>query len=114
MFNPGEIVLAVFPYSNLGASKRRPCVVLARADTPDEFVVTYITSVGKAARLPSALPISRNHPQWNLTGLKVDSVIRADKLVTLDLSVIAGAVGTLPADLLRDLRSKLKTLLQIP
>jgi hypothetical protein len=41
-------------------------------------------------------------------------VVRADKLVTLNDSVIIGAIGVLPADMLMVVRRKLKTLLQTP
>ncbi len=42
------------------------------------------------------------------------SVLRLDKLVTLNDSVISGGIGSLPADLLAAARAKLKALLQIP
>ena len=65
-FVPGEIVLAAFPFSDLSGSKRRPCVVLAVADTPDEFVVTFITSKAARATLNSAVLIEPSHPQLSV------------------------------------------------
>jgi mRNA interferase MazF len=113
-FAPGEIVLAAFPFTNLAGIKRRPCVVLGRGDDPREFVVAFITSNTARQQLPSALTVAPAHPQWRATGLKTQSVIRPDKLVTLHSSVISGSLGRLPEDLLAQLRSKLKTLLHIP
>jgi mRNA-degrading endonuclease toxin of MazEF toxin-antitoxin module len=114
MFLPGEIVIAAFPFSSLTTLKRRPCVVLAAGDTQGDFVVAFITKTPAAAKLPSALVIEPSHPAWKQTGLKVRSVLRSDKLVTLSASVISGAIGVLPPDLLAAARAKLKHLLQIP
>ncbi len=114
MFQPGEIVIAAFPFSSLAGVKRRPCVVLAAGDTVNDFVVAFITTSTPAAKLGSAIVIDPAHPAWKQTGLKAFSVIRADKLVTLNDSVISGAIGVLPSDLLVDVRVKLKSLFQIP
>jgi mRNA interferase MazF len=114
MFQPGEIVIAAFPFSSLTGIKRRPCLVLAAGDTANDFIVAFITKTLTAARLPSGLLVANGHPAWKQTGLKAASVIRADKLVTLNDSVISGAIGLLPADLLAAVRGKLKHLLQTP
>jgi mRNA interferase MazF len=113
MFRPGEIVIAAFPFSSLTGIKRRPCVVLAAGDTPDDFVVAFITTTASTAGLPSAVVIEPTHPALKRTGLKTHSVIRPDKLVTLHDSVISGAIGVLPTDVLTTARAKLKVLLQI-
>ena len=112
MFQPGEIVIAAFPFTSLAGVKRRLCLVLAAGDTPADFVVAFITTTAAFARLPSAIAIEPTHPAWKRTGLKAFSVIRADKLVTLNDSVISGAIGMLPPDLLGTVRNKLKILLQ--
>ena len=114
MFRAGEVVIAAFPFTSLTSVKRRPCVVLAAGDTPNDFVVAFVTSVTAVANLPSATLIPTTHSAWRQTGLKAASVVRADKLVTLNDSVISGGIGVLPADLLLAVRGKLKTLLQTP
>ncbi len=114
MFQPGEIVIAAFPFTALTGVKRRPCLVLAAGDTPSDFVVAFITSILATARLPSATLVAPTHPAWRQTGLKTPSVIRGDKLVTLNDVVISGAIGALPADVLATVRGKLKILLQTP
>ena len=113
MFQPGEIVIAAFPFTSLTGVKRRPCVVLAVGDTPNDFLVAFITTTLSAAQLPSATLVSPAHPAWPQTGLKTASVIRVDKLVTLNDCVISGAIGLLPPDVLAIIRGRLKTLLQI-
>lgn len=87
--------------------------MLAVGDSPNDFLVAFITSTLSAAQLPSATLVSPAHPAWPPTGLKTVSVIRVDKLVTLNDCVISGAIGLLPPDVLAIIRGKLKTLLQI-
>jgi hypothetical protein len=48
---PGEIVLAALPFTDLSRAKRRPCVVLAVAESPGDFIVAFVTS-GTPARFP--------------------------------------------------------------
>jgi mRNA interferase MazF len=114
MFQPGEIVISAFPFSSLAGIKRRPCLVLAAGDTPNDFIVAFITTTLVASRLPSSILIPTSHPAWKQCGLKAASVVRADKVVTLNDCVISGAIGVLPGDLLVAVRGKLKYLLQIP
>jgi hypothetical protein len=63
----GEIVIAAFPFSSLVGIKRRPCLVLAQADTPNDFVVAFITSNATAARLPSAVLVDSVHVGFKKT-----------------------------------------------
>ena len=114
MFQAGEVVIAAFPFTSLTGVKRRPCVVLAAGDMPNDFVVAFITTVMATANMPSATLLSTTHPAWKQTGLKTASVVRANKLVTLNDSVISGAIGVLPSNTLGTVRRKLKTLLQTP
>jgi len=114
MFRPGEVVVAAFPFTTLAAVKRRPCVILASGDMPNDFIVAFITSSSTVSNLPSAVVIAPTHPGWGATGLKAPSVIRADKLVTLNDTVISGAIGVLPSDVLAEIRVRLKALFQTP
>jgi len=111
MFQPGEIIHAAFPFTDLTTSKRRPCLVLARCESPDDFIVAFITSSSSASQSRHAVGIKPMHPEWRRTGLKQPCVIRADKLTTLHLSVISGAIGVLPDDLMALVQEKIRQLL---
>jgi mRNA interferase MazF len=111
MFRPGEIVHAAFPFTDLTASKRRPCLVLARCEIPDDFIVAFITSSPASPSSMHAVAVEPTHPDWRGTGLKRPSLIRVDKLTTLHLSVISGAIGLLPDDLMSSVRDKVRGLL---
>ena len=111
MFQPGEIVHAAFPFTDLTAWKRRPCLVLAVCESPDDFVLAFITTSSASAPSAHSVAVDATHPEWRGTGLKRPSLIRADKLTTLHLSVISGAIGILPDDLMRSVREKVRQLL---
>ncbi len=84
----GAIVLTDFPFTDLTAAKRRPALVISTDNgRRTDLVVAYITSVGRSD--PDAMPI----PATPGTGLKVPSVVRFDKLSTIDVSIIAGRLG---------------------
>ncbi len=72
----------------------------------------FITS--EAAGFPRfGVAIEPTHPSWNHTRLKVPSVVRADKLCTLNTRVITGRLGVLPQDLLDEIRAHLKALFRL-
>jgi len=94
MFAFGNIVLTRFPFTDLSGDKRRPALVVSRDnDRRSDLVVCFITSI----RAPD--PTWRRSRRWPAgTGLKVPSVVRFDKLATLDHAVIAGKLGAAPGD----------------
>jgi len=81
VFAFGSIVLTRFPFTDLSGDKRRPALVVSRNNhRRADLVVCFITSVPSPG-----------------TGLKVASVVRFDKLATLDPAVITGKLGDAPA-----------------
>ena len=92
MFPFGSIVLARFPFTDLSGDKRRPALVISRDnDRRPDVIVCFITSVQRSGL--DMAPIGATAE----TGLKVHSLVRFDKLATLDRSVIAGRIGAAPA-----------------
>ena len=84
----GAIVLTDFPFTDLSASKRRPALVVSiDNDRRSDIVVAYITSVPRIE--PDAAPILPS----SANGLKVPSLVRFDKLATIDKAIIAGRLG---------------------
>ena len=92
MFAFGSIVLTRFPFTDLTGDKRRPALVVSRDnDRRSDLVVCFITSVPREGPDTAAIAATSG------TGLKVPSVVRFDKLATLDCAVIAGRLGDAPA-----------------
>jgi mRNA interferase MazF len=92
VFAFGDIILARFPFTDLSGDKRRPALVVPRsAALHGEVVVCFITSVPRQGPHMAALaPLPG-------TGLKAPSLVRFDKIATLDRSVVTGRLGRAPA-----------------
>ncbi|WP_306343380.1 MULTISPECIES: type II toxin-antitoxin system PemK/MazF family toxin [Microcystis] len=59
------------------------------------------------------IPTSQ-HPNFSQTGLKKTSVIRTDKIATVNQSVFQQKLGILPSDILNQVQTALKKSLNIP
>lgn len=89
MYDFGSIVLTRFPFTDLSGGKLRPALVVSQDNSRrQDIVLAFITS--KASNLPDSLAIQPSPAN----GLKAPSVVRFDKLATLELRVIAGKLGT--------------------
>ena len=101
MFAFGAIVLTRFPFTDLSGDKRRPALVVScENDARTDLVVSFITSVHRQGPGMATLANTAG------TGLKVASVVRFDKLATLDRSVIAGKLGDAPPEWLASQRDR--------
>lgn len=108
-FKRGEIVLARFPFSDKKSTKRRPAVVVSPGHSTDgDYLLAFITSrvSGDPCETEVLLPESDQH--FKGTGLKTTSIVRADKIASINQSIITGAIGQLDVEILKELDSKLK------
>jgi mRNA interferase MazF len=98
-YKRGDVVLVLFPDSNLRSAKRRP-VVIVQADNLQtglpQLIVAMITS--NLARLPhpSRVFVSRTNTSGQHAGLLTDSVVMTDNLVTIAETEIDRTIGFLP------------------
>ena len=113
MFNTGEIVLAKFPFSSLSSAKRRPCLVLAKGDIPDDLIVDFITSSDIPPHYKFSVKISPLEKEFLYTGLKIESFVRVDKVATLNESLISGVIGKISDSILKEIQSKIKLLFNV-
>ena len=98
----GKIVLIPFPFTDLTNYKLRPALVIHEGDK--DVIVAFISS-----RIPNTLSeyeivISKDHPEFKLTGLKVDSVIKLNKIATVLRDLVYGEIGEL-GPILRSIES---------
>jgi mRNA interferase MazF len=107
----GKIVLVPFPFTDLTAAKLRPALVVYEGEK--DAVVAFISS-----KIPSELSgvdilIKQDHPGFRRAGLKVDSVIKLDKIATVLKDLIVGELGELDEDLRKEVNHKLKRIMEI-
>ena len=102
----GDIVLIRFPFTDLTGSKLRPAVVLA--ETIEDITVSFITTqIGWQENTDILLLPNINN------GLKKQSLLRTNKIATLDKILAKGLIGKLHSNETIELNTKLKTLFQL-
>ena len=94
----GDVVLVLFPNSNLQTAKRRPALVV-QADRLGtglpQVVVAMVSSNMTRATHPSRVVVSLQTPVGRSSGLLTDSVIMTDNLATIRESEIDRVIGRL-------------------
>jgi mRNA interferase MazF len=98
-FKRGDVVLVLFPNSNLTTAKTRPALIV-QADNLQtglpQVIVAMITSQMFRAGHPSRVTILLSSPEGQQSRLLADSVVMADNLATITLSAIYQVIGSLP------------------
>lgn len=102
----GTIVLAPFPFTDVSGSKVRPCVILYKQDHGEDCIVLFISSKIQTSLNVFDLKIKATP----LNGLKRDSVLKIDKIATLQKKIFIGELGKLEPLVLKALDKKLKQL----
>src|SRR4030042_3630917 len=107
----GKIVLVPFPFTDLTAAKLRPALVIYEGEK--DAVMAFISS--KIPSEPSEVDILiiKGHPSFRKTGLKVDSVIKLDKIATVLKDLIVGELGEVDEKLRQEVNQKLKRIMEI-
>lgn len=102
----GDILLIPFPFSNLTGQKNRPALVLVTTDT--DITVAFITSQIKRREEHDLKlePTAEN-------GLKKTSLVRLNKLATIDNDLVIGKLGNLIETDIQQLNKNLIKLLQL-
>ncbi len=97
-FKRGDIVLVLFPNSDLISAKTRPAIIV-QADNLQtgipQIIIAMITSQMFRAGHPSRVSILRNSLEGQESGLLLDSVIMTDNLATIATSAIYRLIGSL-------------------
>jgi mRNA interferase MazF len=110
----GTIVLTKFPFTDLQSFKRRPAVIVSSENRlGDDFIVAFITSVISESLSETDLLFDSHHKDFKKSGLIKPSVIKSDKLATLNKSVFTGELGTISSETLREIDKRLKIALAL-
>jgi mRNA interferase MazF len=114
LMGPGNVVLARFPFGGTVGAKLRPVLLLTGTlGTVPEFLVSYITSVIPADRLPSDILLDPAQPQYASTKLKAPSLLRLHKLATIHASDIVRSIGQMSPAAWQEVEAKLRSLLNL-
>lgn len=100
-FRRGDVVLVLFPNTNLRTAKTRPALVVQADDLQtglSQVIVAMITSQMRRAGHPSRVSVTLATPEALQSGLLTDSVIMTDNLATITETAVSRVVGSLPMD----------------
>lgn len=105
----GTVILVPFPFTDLSGQKVRPALILSSSKHGEDCIVAFISSLKqkKTFAFDIVLPASRTN------GLKTDSVIKIDKIATLQKKTVLGQLGMLEPSFLRIVNTKLKNLFRL-
>ena len=101
----GEVVVLPFPQTNLEAGKRRPALVVASL-AGEDLILCQITS--RAHSDPHSIPLTAS--DFERGRLMVDSFIRANRLFTVEQSVVLYTTGKVAAAKLEEVKAKIRLL----
>ncbi len=101
----GAMVLVPFPFTDLSGHKVRPALVLYASTRGEDCIVAFVSSVQKK---PAVHDVTVGSSITN--GLKVNSVIKTDKLATLQKKIILGELGILEPTHMKEVDKKLKSI----
>ena len=98
-YRRGDVVLVLFPHSNLRTAKLRPALVIQADELQTrlpQLIVAMITSRMFRSNHPSRITVLLSSPEGRQSGLLSDSVVMTDNIATIALSEIDRVIGRLP------------------
>jgi len=98
-------VVLPFPQTDLRAGKRRPALVVAEL-TGDDLVLCQVTTQVH----PDGCSIPLRAPDFDRGRLAADSLIRPNRLFTVNWSVILYTAARVEADKLGEVRARIRAL----
>ena len=107
----GKIVLVPFPFTDLTAAKLRPALVIYEGEK--DVVVAFISSKVPSELSEADVLVTKKDTGFKKSGLKVDSLIKLDKITTVLKDLIVGELGELDEELRREVNRKLKKMLEM-
>jgi mRNA interferase MazF len=105
----GDIVLVPFPFTDLSGQKVRPALVLFSGLRGDDCIVAFISSLKEKRPQRFDVPVAASKQN----GLKIYSMIKVNKIATLQRKIALGELGKLEPPLMVHVNKKLRQLFQI-
>ncbi len=110
---PGDIILLCCPFTDLSELKVRPALVISSVgynQRQDDVIVLPITrNIERTSQ--EDVVVDPGADGCQRTGLRAISAIRAGKIFTVEKDLAKRLLGTVPQELLANVRSSLKELL---
>ncbi|MBI5194978.1 MAG: type II toxin-antitoxin system PemK/MazF family toxin [Nitrospirae bacterium] len=112
MLRQRDIVLIPIPFTDLTSQKKRPAVIISSDnynDSNEDIVVVALTSNVE----PREFSVALTNDELEEGTLKVTSMIRVDKIYTLNKSIVIKTFGRVKPDILTKIKDSLATLIEV-
>lgn len=111
----GEVVLIDYPYSDGTGSKVRPALIVQNDDLNLRITDTILAAISRSLHRASAtqLLIEIATPGGVQSGLRQDSMVQCENLLTIDQSQIIAPIGRLTGPLMHQIDECLKSALEL-
>lgn len=107
----GSVVLVPFPFDDLLGSKVRPAVCLTDAvGAHHHIVLAFVTSVVPQNLEATDLLLEPGSADFGQAGLRVRSVLRLHRMVTVSAGIIQRQLGVLTPTLQAEVQHRLRVL----
>jgi mRNA interferase MazF len=107
----GKIVLVPFPFTDFTATKLRPALVIYEGNR--DIIVAFISSKIPSELFDVDVLLVKNRIGFRKTGLKIESVIKLDKIATVLKDLIVGEIGEINEEIRKEVNQKLRKILEI-
>ncbi len=108
----GDIVLVKFPFSDIFSKKLRPALIMAKESKFKDLILAFITTQFDQKEKYDII-LTADSKDFQKTGLKRESLLKLNKLTTLNKKTIVGKIGSLPKELMSQVDSNLRSLFKI-
>ena len=98
----GDVIVIAFPFSDLANVKRRPALVI-KVPKGDDILVSQIT--GKS--YDKSVEVLIKKEDFQKGGLKFDSYVRLDKILTIEKSLVKYKTGELKQEKFNEILNKI-------
>jgi mRNA interferase MazF len=111
----GDVVLVDYPFTDRTGSKVRPALIVQADSLNHRITDTILAAISRSMHRASAtqLLIDLSTPEGGGTGLRQDSMIQCENLLTFDQRLIIAKIGQLSPRLLQQIEACLKRALDL-
>jgi mRNA interferase MazF len=112
----GDVVLVDFPFSDRTGSKVRPALVVQADILNRRITDTILASISRSTHRASAtqFSIDISTAEGARSGLRQNSMIQCENLLTYDQRLIVAKIGELSAPLMQRVNDCLRAALDLP
>ena len=111
----GDVVLVDYPFSDRTGSKVRPALVVQTDTLNHRMTDTILVAISRSTHRASAtqLFIDLKTPEGAQSGLRQDSMVQCENILTFDQRLIIASIGSLVSPLMQRIDACLKTALHL-